>query len=283
MEPVDLLLITWNRREYVEKTLENLLADPSDFRLYFWDNASEDGTADLIAGIDDPRVEERHFSKENVMQRPPCLWFFETAKGDLCGKIDDDILLPHGWTHTIAPMLRSEPRLGMVGCWIFMPEDYDEEKARQNIVKVGAHEVLRVLTGAGQSFLARREVLRRHIVPPGHTHGFPVDQTAMSLAGMINGFAMPLLVAHNMDDPRSEHCMMRRSKTIGAQAALTARKRGFETPEEYTAWITADARKKLGTPMREQLRRARLARDHSVFGRVRRRIDRVTRRLRRAS
>ena len=56
MEPVDLLLITWNRREYVEKTLANLLADPADFRLYCWDNASEDGTADLIAELDDPRV-----------------------------------------------------------------------------------------------------------------------------------------------------------------------------------------------------------------------------------
>ncbi len=36
--------------------LANLLADPSDFRLYCWDNASEDGAADLIAKLDDPRV-----------------------------------------------------------------------------------------------------------------------------------------------------------------------------------------------------------------------------------
>ena len=283
MEPVDLLLITWNRREYVEKTVAHLLADSADFRLHCWDNGSEDGTADLIASIDDPRIEQRHFSKENVMQRPPCLWFFETARGELCGKIDDDILLPHGWTDRIAPMLRSEPTLGMVGCWIFMPEDYDEQKASQNLVKVGEHEVLRVLSRAGQSFLARREVLKQHIVPPGRTHGFPVDQTAMSFAGMVNGFAMPLLVAHNMDDPRSPHCLMRRSKTIGAQAALTARKKGFTTPEAYAEWIAADARMKIGTPMREQLRRARLARDHSLLGRARRRIDRITRRLRRAS
>ena len=282
MEPVDLLLITWNRREYVEKTLANLLADPTDFRLYCWDNASEDGTADLIAEIDDPRVQERVFARENVMQRPPCLWFFETAKGDLCGKIDDDILLPHGWTETIAPMLRAEPRFGMLGCWIFMPEDYEPEKAARNVVQVGEHDVLRVLSRAGQSFLARREVLRRNIVPPGHTHGFPVDQTAMSLAGLINGFPMPLLVAHNMDDPRSPHCVMSREGAIGAQAALTARKRGFETPEAYAEWIAADARKKIGTPMEEQLAEARLRRDTSTLGRARRRLRSLAGRLRRA-
>ena len=71
MEPVDLLLITWNRREYVEKTLENLLADPSDFQLYCWGNGSEDGTADLIASIDDPRVEERFVPSPLPLPLPP--------------------------------------------------------------------------------------------------------------------------------------------------------------------------------------------------------------------
>jgi len=282
VEPVDLLLITWNRLEYVQKTLEHLLADPSEFRLYCWDNASEDGTADLIAELDDPRVVARRFSKQNVMQRPPCLWFFETAKGDLAGKIDDDILLPHGWTRQIAPMLRGEPRFGMLGCWIFMPEDYDEEMAARNVAACGPWRVLRVVTRAGQSFLGRRDVLRSHIVPEGRTHGFPVDQTAMSLAGMINGFPLPLLYAHNMDDPRSEHCLMRRSGTIGAQAALTARKRGFETAEAYAEWIAADARKKIGTPIDVQLHQSRLRRDRSVLGRTRQRLAGFARRLRSA-
>jgi glycosyltransferase involved in cell wall biosynthesis len=66
-QPVDLLLITWNRREYVEKTLSNLLADPSDFRLYCWDNASEDGTADLIASINDPRA-----CRQTLLQQGKC-------------------------------------------------------------------------------------------------------------------------------------------------------------------------------------------------------------------
>ncbi|MEQ9022138.1 MAG: glycosyltransferase, partial [Pseudomonadales bacterium] len=127
------LLITWNRRDYVEKTLSNLLVDPSDFRLYCWDNASQDGTADLIASINDPRVVKRHFNKENVNQYEPCIWFFETATSDVIGKVDDDILLPAGWTERIAPMIRQEPKFGMLGCWIFMPEDWNESLAQKNI------------------------------------------------------------------------------------------------------------------------------------------------------
>ena len=120
-------------------------------------------------------------------------------------------------------------------------------------------------------------------MPPGRTHGFPVDQTAMSLAGMINGFPMPLLMAHNMDDPRSPHCVMSREGAIGAQAALTARKRGFETPEAYAEWIAGDARKKIGTPIEQQIANARLRRDDSMLGRARRRLRSLTGRLRRTA
>lgn len=47
-----------------------------------FDNASQDGTADLIASINDPRVVKRHFNKKNVNQYEPCTWFFETATSE---------------------------------------------------------------------------------------------------------------------------------------------------------------------------------------------------------
>jgi len=274
--PVDLLLITWNRHVYVEKTLAHLMASASDFCLYCWDNASKDGTADLIASLNDPRVVRKYFSTENVMQRAPSLWFFNEAKSDVVGKIDDDILLPEGWIERIAPLVRSEPRFGMLGCWIYMPEDWDESVAEHKIIELGGIRVFRNLWIAGQSFLARREVLHRYVTPEErYGYGFPIDQTSMSADGLVNGFPLPILFGHNMDDPRSPHCLMNRPGGMGEQAALTYRVRGFETVESYADWLAADAAKLLRESVETQLREMRRMGGRSLLGRARRRIARM--------
>ena len=250
-QPVDLLLITWNRREYVEKTLPNLLADPSDFRLYCWDNASTDGTADLIASINDPRVVKRHFNKENAVQYQPCLWFFETATSDVIGKIDDDILLPEGWTERIAPMIRKEPKFGMLGCWIFMPEDWNETLAQHNIIELSGERVFRCMGIQGQSFLARRDHLIRY--QKKTHHGLPVARFTMSVDGLINGYPVPLLYAHNMDDPRSPMNVKTKSGRLGPDSALSARNLKFDSAEAFGQWIAADALRRQTVPFDRQM------------------------------
>lgn len=250
-QPVDLLLITWNRREYVEKTLPNLLADPSDFRLYCWDNASTDGTADLIASINDPRLVKRHFNKENAVQYQPCLWFFETATSDVIGKIDDDILLPEGWTERIAPMIRKEPKFGMLGCWIFMPEDWNETLAQHNIVELSGERVFRCMGIQGQSFLARRDYLIRYHKKT--RHGLPVARFTMSVDGLVNGYPVPLLYAHNMDDPRSPMNVKTKSGPLGLDSALSARNLKFDSAEAFGQWIAADALRRQTVPFDKQM------------------------------
>lgn len=251
-QPVDLLLITWNRRDYVEKTLSNLLADPSDFRLYCWDNASTDGTADLIASINDPRVIKRHFNKENVNQQEPCMWFFETATSDVIGKVDDDILLPEGWTERIAPMIRKEPKFGMLSCWIFMPEDWNETLAQQNIIELSGERVFRCMGIQGHSFLARRDYLQRYC-HKSKGHGIPVARPKMSLDGLVSGYPVPLLYAHNMDDPRSPMNVKTKLGSLGADAALTARSLKFESAEAFGQWIAADALRRQTVPFDKQM------------------------------
>ena len=102
-----------------------------------------------------------------------------------------------------------------------MEEDWDEQLGMRNIVEIGGVRVLRTLSRAGQSFLARVEYLKEYVMPPGEGHGFPVSQTRMTLDGFVNGVLVPPLFAHNMDDPRSEHCLMRREATIGEHAPQT--------------------------------------------------------------
>ena len=270
--PVDLLLITWNRREYVEKTLPQLLKNPSDFRLYCWDNGSTDGTADIINSIEDPRVFKRHFNPENVGQYEPCMWFFETAISDVIGKIDDDILLPAGWIDCLAPMVRKDPRFGMLGCWIFMPEDWDETLAKHNIVELSGEQVFQCVAIQGHSFLARKEYLIRYRSNNKKGHGLPIDRPGMSLDGLVNGYPLPLLYAHNMDDPRSPINIKTKSGPLLVNSALTARRLGFGSAEAYAEWIAADAYCRQKEPFTEQLKRHKLKRDKTLIGKLRRKL-----------
>jgi glycosyltransferase involved in cell wall biosynthesis len=252
----DLLLLTWNRREYVQKTVENLLADSSSFRLFCWDNNSQDGTADIIASLKDPRIVKKHFHKENVRQRTPWLWFInEAAKSDLVGKLDDDILLPHGWTERIAVMLRKNPQFGTLACWIYMPEDWDEELAKHKIVNVNGCRVFQNPWVGGCSFLVRKELAKAYATCESTSgYGTPLNQGRMSKDGYVNGYPLPLMMAHHMDDPRSIHCRMAKTG-IDEFSAATARARKFQSPEAYAKWIADDAKAILITPVADQHRR----------------------------
>lgn len=262
MQPVDLLVITHNRTDYLERTLAALFADPADFRVYMWDNASTDGAADLVAGADDPRVVERRFSKENVMQELPARWFLDVAPSDVVGKVDDDTLVPIGWTEPITAAIREEEQLGMIGCWTFMPEDFErnQKTALEKVVTVGRHQILRDIAIGGTGFMVRREVAAGYLSGRSHGRAFPIDRIRMTRDGLISGWYFPLLFAEHMDDPRSEFCLMNSPDDMGEAAALTARARGFDTPARYQAWIMADVDRKMARSVRRQLWDARVDR-----------------------
>ncbi len=266
LPPVDLLLITRDRRRYLEKTLAALFSDPAPFRLYLWDNASRDGSAAVISGLDEPRVAEKRLAPANAGQGAPFLWFLERSRGDLVGKIDDDILLPTGWLDRLAPLLRREGRLGLLGCWTFMPEDWDEGLASPKVVEIGGDRIFQNLWIGGAAWLGRGEHVRRFLKSPEDDYGTPVDQFMMTAAGLINGWPLPPLFAHHMDDPRSPHCLM----GSDASSSSTAARKGISSPREYAEWIAADARRILREPLEKQIKRYRLRRDRSVKGRLKR-------------
>ncbi len=259
--PVDLLLVTRDRRDYLEKTLANLLGSPDPFRLYIWDNGSRDGSAGIIAKLEDRRVAEKHFSPDNRGQREPFLWFLDRARSDLAGKIDDDILAPPGWIGRIAPLLRREKRFGLLGCWTFLPGDWDEDLARPKIIELGGTRVFRNLWIGGAAWLARKKYLRRYLAPPGD-YGVPLDQYRMTADGLVNGYPLPPLFARHLDDPRDPGY---RKGAVAAASATGSRKR-FRSAKAYGEWIAADARKILTEPLPDQLARYRLRRDRTLRG-----------------
>lgn len=268
-KPVDLFLVTSNRRYYLEKTLAQLLKNPYPFRLYCWDNASRDGSRELLSSVGDSRMVTTHFSEGNVGQLEPFLWFMEKAESDLAGKVDDDILLPEDWIERIAPLLHREPRFGLLGCWNFLPRDWDPKKAAHKIVTVGGVRVFRNAWIGGASFLARREYLNRYLQPAGGGYGLPVNQIRMTEDGLINGYPLPLVQADHLDDPRSPSFLEREKSKEGRPGATMSRKHMADL-EEYGNWIAEDARRILEEPISSQLRRYRIQRDRSLKGKFRR-------------
>jgi len=251
----DLLFLTWNRKEYAQRTLTTLLENTEDFRLYCWDNGSKDGTAEFVASLKDDRIVERFSCPVNVRQAYPTQWLLEKSQSSLIGKVDDDTLLPHGWISRLSEAVLEIPQSGMIGCWTFWPEDYERNKefADKNIISFGQHKILQSCTPGGTAFLMRKDIAEQYYDSKTNGNAFPISRVQMTKDGLINGWIFPLLWVEHMDDPRSEHCLMNRSDKLGRHAALTARTRGFQSAAEYQKWIMSDADWHLRNSVSDQL------------------------------
>ena len=271
-----ILMVSWNRREYFERTVKHLLADQSDFRVHFWDNGSQDGVADIISELRDERIVRRHLNPTNVGQFEPWHWFIDGCTTGVGGKLDDDILGEAGWMTRFATMLRVEPQLALLGAWVFLPEEWDEAVATHKVRTVGDYRVFQNAWVAGCIFLGRIETLRQFAVHDPKVLGVPIDHLGITRAGLISGFPLPISLANNLDDPRSPYCRMNRPGGWDQFAAYTARMRNFSGPEEYGEWIAADARAILETSVDEQLR---MYTQPSFVRRVRNKVMRLAGRL----
>jgi glycosyltransferase involved in cell wall biosynthesis len=246
-------MITWNRREYLEKSLPHLLSDSSAFRLYIWDNNSTDGARDIVDAAKDDRIVVKKFNNEDVGQFTPWHWYLENCRGDIAGKLDDDIRGEPGWPARFSEMITSQPSIGGLGAWIFLRNEWNPTAAAHKVVRVGEYEIFQNAWIGGCIFLCRRALLRRYFVDDPGRWGVPIDWMGMTRNGFVTGIPLPLSLAENLDDPRSPHCRANREGGWDDYAAYSARIRKFSGPEEYGAWIAADAKKVLETPISVQL------------------------------
>lgn len=275
-QPVDLLLISHNRREYLERTLKTLLSSSSAFRLFCWDNGSKDGAVDIIASCNDERIAEKHFCPVNVMQAYPTEWFLERSTSGVIGKIDDDTLVPEGWIEIIGDAVGNHDELGMVGCWTFWQDDFDRNrsKAQKKIVPIGKHRIVYNLHIGGSAFLMRKTLARNYFTPNHNGRAFPIDRIKMTADGFISGWYYPLLIAEHMDDPRSSHCLMNQPEGMNGQTALTAKVRGMTSPQQYLNWIMNDVDTILITSVKQQLKKIRRDNHFIIkqFGKIKKRF-----------
>jgi glycosyltransferase involved in cell wall biosynthesis len=273
--PPSLLMVTWNRREYLEKTIANLLADPSEFELHIWDNGSQDGVRDIVSDLRDPRIVSRHFNPKNAGQFEAWHWFLHNCRTGIAGKLDDDILGPHGWMAKFSEMLSADSRFGVLGGWVYLPSEWDEATASRKIVNLGGYRLFHNGWVGGCIFLSRLDLLRKYSSTNPEMWGTPLGQMEITRDGFFNGYPLPMAFAENLDDPRSPHCRMNRPGGWDQFAAYSARIRKFTNPQEYGEWIAADAKNVLVTPVGDQIREAFPSRFHRFRKKVSRRLAKL--------
>ncbi|MDX2148544.1 MAG: glycosyltransferase family A protein [Planctomycetota bacterium] len=227
---VDILMITYNRPEYTRLALPQLLRTADEnTRIWLWHNGTHEETLAVVKEhASHPRVAKFHHSPENAMLRTPTNWFWNESKGEYLGKVDDDCLMPEGWVQTLVRAHEAAPKLGVVGCWPFLEEDFRPKLAERKIREVAPG--VRVLTNCwigGSGYLFKRSQQQRFGVL-GDKEAFTGYCLRMARTGIVNGWLMPFLYMDHMDDPRSPHTMMVSEEAFAKNPSLSSRR--FGTP-----------------------------------------------------
>ena len=231
---IELIFITYNRLDYTKLALPALLADPTEeFSLTIWDNASTDSTVEYLQKeAHDPRIVDVIFSKENLGLRGAVNYLFDKSSADLVGIVPNDFIVTPGWTREIAEAHAEIPKLGMIGCWHLLPEEFNYEKAKHKIQQFGKHSILRHPWTGGNGLVKLRTVKEMGPLESNGTCGYLIR---MALKGYVNGFYFPLIYVEHMDDPWSKHYAFSDKYQEAFEMGATASELGIRTVKEAKA------------------------------------------------
>lgn len=240
---VDLMMITFDQPQYVEKSLARLIETATEHtRIWVWHNGNDEETLAVSRRLsEDDRVHKFHHSPENARLLGPTNWLLENAEGDYLGKIDDDCLLEHGWIERLVEVHEYDERFGVLGSWRFPEEDFDAAAAAPKMVEYGPHTILRNLWVQGSGHLMKRQCVEQ-LGPMPEGLSFPKYCIELSALGWINGWPYPFVREEHMDDPRSEHTRFTTDEDLMARRPLTARVNGVTTVDGWTEQLRRSAR-----------------------------------------
>lgn len=233
---VDVLMITYNRPEYTRLSLERLLTSaPEEMRVWLWHNGTDEETLAVVRErLEHPNVHRFHHSLENVRLRDPTNWILEQGDSEYVSKVDDDCLVPENWIEVLTKAHEAEPSFGALGCWRFMPEDFDEAAARKKIREFkGGHKVMCHPWVEGSGFLLKRACVDRVGSLKSSESGITDYLIRVAFNGWINGWYFPFLWQEHMDDPRAPHTLLKSDADFEKYAPLSAALSGATTIAQW--------------------------------------------------
>ena len=232
---IDILMVTHNRLEYTKLSLPRLLETcDGRMRVWIWHNGTDEPTLEFVKSIaNDPRVHRFHHSPQNQRLRVPMNWFWEHSDAEYVAKIDDDNLMPDNWGSTLRAAHEAEPKLGVIACWSFLPQDVVSELAERKLNHLGAgHQVMLNAWVAGTGHVMKRACCRQ-LGAIREKQSFPNYSVHLAARGWINGWYWPFLYMVNMDDPRSPYTRLKTEADFAANRSLSADRFGIDSLEAF--------------------------------------------------
>ncbi|NDC83221.1 glycosyltransferase family 2 protein [bacterium] len=122
--PISICVPTYNRCTYLNELIESIVCDPnySQIELCISDNASADGTAEMVAGWADQLTVRYHRFDENQGADANYLNVVSMATGDYVWIIGSDDQVVDGGISTVLAHLTAHPNTGVV---LFGRDEYD--------------------------------------------------------------------------------------------------------------------------------------------------------------
>jgi GT2 family glycosyltransferase len=110
---IAVVVVTYNRLHLLRRCVDDVLQRTSDKtrEIIIWNNASDDGTREYLATLDDPRLRIVHHSENigtNAYARA-----FALATQDYLVELDDDVIeAPDGWDEQMVDAFVRIPQMG---------------------------------------------------------------------------------------------------------------------------------------------------------------------------
>lgn len=239
----DVLFVAYNRPGYTAKSLPSLLESASPgVRIWIWQNGPHQETLKVVRAYrDHPSVHRYHEEPENVGLYPAVAWVLGEGTGRFVSKVDDDCTLPVDWVSRLVAIHERNPDVGVLGCWRFQDEDFDEELASKKIRQLDGTQLLENFWVEGSGFLLKRQALDA-VGGLRKGEGLPLLFKRTARAGFINGWVYPFIRQDHMDDPRSPNTLLRTDEDLLLNLPISAHRKGVRDLDSWTNQLRRSAR-----------------------------------------
>ncbi len=224
---VSVLLAAYNHAPYVEQAVRSVLDQGfTDLELIAVDDASPDATADIIAGIDDPRLTLHRLARNR--ETHPRHQAAQLARGDYVAvQNSDDLWLPGKLAHQVK-VLDENPETGAVFTGVVLIDDTGRQSANRSPFRAERHDRagwLRRFFLQGNCLCHPSVLMRRHLLEA--VGGY---DPSLLLLGDLDLWVRLAAISdlHVIDRPLTANRMLSGARNISAETPAKAARQLFE-------------------------------------------------------